>query len=1277
MQIAFPERGSSMFRKVAALAWLTAGAVWAQSNQGTITGTISDPAGAVVPSAQIEVKNTQTGLVYRGGTSGTGNYVIAVPSGIYEITVNATGFKKFVQQNVQVISATDTRKDVTLELGTANEVVTVADTAPLLKTESAEMSHLVEVKDLNELPVLTINYSNMLGPGTMGAIRNPLQSMELLPGVNFSTDNAIVVNGLPSNSEAIRIEGQEATGNIWKAMQSLSLGGGVDAIQEVNVQTSNFSAEYGQVGGGAINYTLKSGTNQYHGSAYDYFVNEALNAGLPFTDAGTQSPNKAGQHIRNAVRRNDYGFTLGGPIRIPKVYNGTNRSFFFFNFEQFRENRTTSNSIQTVPTPAYRAGDFSTSGCFAYVPGVGCAFSPPIVNTATGAPAVDPAGQTLSFGEIFDPQTTRTVNGAQVRSPFPNQQVPLSRFDPVAAKIQTFFPLPNQPGLINNYLAPAYQNWKHDTNWSFKLDHSISSTIKLGWYFSRLESNSPNANSVTEPYNAPNPTANRNVTTRVNYDQSITPTLLLHMGVGYIQQYQPTDYPTFDQSSLGMHGYFQTNRFPSIGGFFDGSNPSGTNIAAGLVNFISGGYGGHNSGGIGPAFIAFLWEEKSTANVNLTWVKGNHSFKYGGDLTVDGYPEKSGWRANGAFGINNAETADPWQNLQPFNFSVPTGFSYASFLLGLPDDIEISPNTQTKTGQHSIGLFVQDTWKVTRKLTLDYGLRYDFQTYLKEQYGRMPVTSFSTPNPTVGGRLGAVIYGASCKCDFSHNYPWAFGPRLGAAYQIDPKTVLRVGAGITYGVVQTPNGLQYSLADYYTFNSLGYGIAPATGAFENNPYPNVTWPNYDPGKQPILTAGLLPPSSPNTIFNSDARPPRTLQWSFGIQRELQKDIVVEATYVGNRGVWWSAEGLDPYQCNCLTDQLLAHYGLSRNNPSDLALLTSLISSPQAIQRGFFPAYPGMPPNQTVNQQLRPIPQWASGGPSSFLGPPSGKTWYDALQTKVTKRFSHGLSAQASFVWAHATDIGAGSEAPIFLSYNPIISDLYNTGLAKQLNQLVPPTSVVISGNYTTPGTPGDSAGLRVVSHIVRDWQLGWLLRYQNGALIETPSSSNQLINQLLRQGGFNGTPVNPDNRVPGVNPLAVDPNCGCFDPQRTLVLNPNAWAEPAPGQWGTAAPFYNDYRWQRQPAESMSFARNFPIGKERRVNLQFRVEFQNIFNRLFLSPPATGRQGVTSGGAPVTVSASPTKASAGVYTAGYCYINAVGGAGSQPRSGQAILRLTF
>jgi hypothetical protein len=444
-----------------------------------------------------------------------------------------------------------------------------------------------------------------------------------------------------------------------------------------------------------------------------------------------------------------------------------------------------------------------------------------------------------------------------------------------------------------------------------------------------------------------------------------------------------------------------------------------------------------------------------------------------------------------------------------------------------------------------------------------------------------------------------------------------------------------------------------------------------------NPHPNVTWPNFDPGKLPIPSNGLLPPASPNTIFNPSARPPRTLQWSIGVQREVRRDLVVEVSYVGNRGVWWSAEGLDQYQCNCLTDQTLAAYKLSRNNPADLSLLTSLIGSPAAIAHGFFPAYPGMPPNSTVNQQIRPVPQFASGGPSSFLGPPMGKTWYDSLQVNATKRFSHGLSAQGSFVWSKATDIGAGAEAPIFLSYNPVIQDIFNYGSNKQLNQLTRPLAVTLSGTYTTPRMPGDSLSARVVSRIARDWQLGWVLRYQSGALIEYPSSSAGLEGQLLRQGGFNGAPINGDNRVPGVNPFIsnVDPNCKCFNPQATVVLNPAAWTDPGAGQWGTSAPFTNNYRWQRQPSEAMSFARNFPFGKEDRFNFQFRMEFQNIFNRTFLSAPATGSQGAGFGG-PVTLATVPSTVN-GVYTGGYGTIATIGGAGAVPRSGQAVLRVTF
>src|SRR5581483_3604187 len=492
-------------------------------------------------------------------------------------------------------------------------------------------------------------------------------------------------------------------------------------------------------------------------------------------------------------------------------------------------------------------------------------------------------------------------------------------------------------------------------------------------------------------------------------------------------------------------------------------------------------------------------------------------------------------------------------------------------------------------------------------------------------------------------------------------------------YQINPKTVLRAGAGVTYGLVQTPAGASYQVADFQSYNASGYGISPFPDGFPaTNPY-NVVWPTFNPGLYPTPAGGYLPPGNAPFFWNPSARPPRTLQWSIGIQREVARDLVVEASYVGNRGVWWAAPGLDQIGSNSISDATLSNYGLSRNNPDDMALLGSRISDPKVIARGFLPAYAGMPPNQFLNQQLRPVPQWNT--PGSWLGPPIGKTWYDSLQVQGTKRFSHGLSANVNFVWSHAMNLGTGAETGQFVTGLPVITDMFNYANNKQLNQLTRPLALVISGTYVTPRVPGNSAGMRIASQIVRDWQLGWVLRYQSGALIQTPGAAvNQLANLMLRGAGFNPN-YNLDNYT-GAPRLNIDPNSKSFDPAVQQLLNPAAWSEPTVGQWGVSAPFYEGYRWQRQPSEAMSFARNFRIGPEGRFNLQIRAEFQNVFNRHFYAMPATGAPGFFTFS---SLTAPPSRNTAGLITGGYGTINTTTGtgAGAIPRSGQAVARFTF
>jgi len=407
-----------------------------------------------------------------------------------------------------------------------------------------------------------------------------------------------------------------------------------------------------------------------------------------------------------------------------------------------------------------------------------------------------------------------------------------------------------------------------------------------------------------------------------------------------------------------------------------------------------------------------------------------------------------------------------------------------------------------------------------------------------------------------------------------------------------------------------------------------------------------------------------------------------------------KNLVAEVSYVGNRGAYFPAPDADQMTSNSLTPQgLLANDGLNitstvKNNCpagvatggpgciTDASLLQQPLTSPlvqarfpqfanQVLINGIptTPAvYPGFPSSQSLTQALRPVPQW-NGGVLPWLGPPLGDTWYDSMQVKVTKRFSHGLQAQGNFTWAKGLVNGASSDSTYFLGGIPAENDIYNFGQNKQLNQYVAPLAMTITATYTTPKFSASGAGMRILSQVTRDWQLGTVLRYQSGALIEVPTSNQALGTQLGRatQTFYN---VNP-----GVNPFAVDPNCGCFNPQSAVALNPAAWSDVQPGQWSTSAPFYNNYRWQRQPAESLSFARNFRVGKEGKYTLQLRIEFQNVFNRLFLSAPSAGN--------PSQAVTTTTYAGQTVNNAGFGTIATLNGAGDQPRSGQAVMRFTF
>jgi len=1163
----------------------------AQSTSASLRGLVTDSSKAIIADVKIAAIRIGTNVRYDATTNQIGDYdFTSLPPGTYRIEVERPGFRSIIKPDVTLHVQDSLEINFEMTVGSVSESITVQGGAPLLKTESGELSHNVTSQRLDELPILSVN----------GSFRDPSAAIQLIPG--GSSVGGLRVNGSQGSTYRFLVEG----GDVSNGFLSGSLGmtqPSVDAIEEMSIQTSNYSAEFGQAGGGLFSLTMKSGTNRFHGSGYDYFVNEALNAAQPFIN------------VKPVNRQNDYGFTLGGPVWLPKVYDGHNKTFFFFNWEEFRQRQFTNNQLTTVPTLAYRAGDFSQA----------------LTGRNIGT---DPLGRAIIEGAIYDPSTTRPApNGQVIRDPFPNNKIPLSQMDPVALNIQALIPLPTSSGVVNNGVYP-FTTSKVASIPSLKIDHLLTPKAKVSFYWSHTGSDTsysgggglPTLITQNRPFTTESPTI------RLNVDYSLTPTLLLHFGGGYVglnfnPYSQVNDYDI--ERGLGLKGApVNVGHFPTFTG-------------------LTGSQGGSMSLGPGTGSISNPYISKPTANTSLTWVRSHHVYKAGAEMRLEGNIGRIYTNDAGAFSFSANETALPY--LQSTNIGGRTiGFPYASFLLGAVDTVNATPPLDFRLGKQQWGAFIQDSWKVTRRLTLDYGLRYDYSTYLREEHGRVLDFSPTVSNPSAGGLPGAVIFEGSgpghCNCQFAKNYPYAFGPRLGLAYQINSKTVLRAGWGILYNSTEDVNGAANTLPVTSPVGSSSFGD-PAMSLRDGIPFEPgfYQWPNLNPGQFPQGTSLNAPPVF---IDRNAGRPARQNQWSIGLQREISHNLVVEASYVGNRGVWWYSPNL--IDVNALTPQRIAAAGLDINSATDRSLLTSTLNSSTAIVRGFGnPPYSGFPLGSTVAQSLRPFPQFGS---IAGWWAPLGDTWYDSLQTKATKRFSRGLSFTTIFVWSKQLVLGSSTN-PLSESAGTSPNDVFNRKLNKSISPSDQPFVFNTSANYILPALGKN----KLLSGAVRDWTIGAFFAYSSGLPIASPPAQNNLSSLLFRN--------TLANRVPGVPLFTQDLNCHCFDPNKTLVLNPAAWTDPAAGQFGTAAPYYSDYRGQRRPTENLSLGRTFRF--KERATLNIRVDFTNVFNRTEMGNPSS-----------TNAKATPVTNNAGQYTAGFGWINTASVA-APPRQGTIVARIQF
>jgi hypothetical protein len=1236
---------------------------------------VSDASKAVIPGASIVATNSETGAKYETISTETGNYTLGqLPAGVYQLSVELPGFKKYVRQGITVQVAQTLRIDASLEVGVATDEVTVNADAPLLRTESSEVSHNVTANVLNDLPILGIGGTQS---GSAG-IRNPYAMIEMVPGTAWIPNSTVRVNGAPANSQSFRLEGQEASNTGTPGVQAQNQPS-VDAIQEVSIQTSNFAPEYGQVGGGLFNVTMKSGTNQFHGTAYDYFVNEVFNAGNPLVTGDPKG------NPRPRARRNDYGFTLGGPVDVPGVYDGHNRTFFFFNIEQYRENTTVNNLYQTVPTAAYRTGDFSSAltgkpiNCtLASTPVDLC--GPAVTVNVNSLGIIDPNGKATTYrtdplgnlmmeGMIYDPASTQMVKGVPVRTAFKNNFIRSDQWDPVATKIQGLFPATSGPfanALVSNYLNPDVQGTRITTIPSIKLDQTIGTRGKLTFYWQRTRTSNPNGNPIfgaadglPDPITTLLGTFDTASVYRLNYDHTLSPRMVLHLGAGYRDNFflvpsvtTKGEIPNYDaEVQLGLHGGITHQFFPPMSGFLS------TNGTGGMR-------------GIGGASYANAITQSPSFNTNLSLVKNSHSYKVGSEFRTEGYPPDGRSNTSGSYTFAADSTGQPFQTTATTGSN--TGFGYASFLLGQVKTVSISNPTRPRLGKKQFGIYVQDSWKVTRKLTIDYGLRYDYSTYLREQYGRAPEFSPTTPNPApgLGGILGATIFDGSgpgrCNCDIAHNYPYAFGPRFALAYQGLPKTVFRVGIGIVYGGTATNNNAAGTLAGSTatTSSPLGFGYAVTTLQqgipVSDKPRP---FPSYDADLYP--TSSPTPGPGPTFMDPNSGRPARQIQWSIGVQRELSTNLVVEATYIGNRGVWWQAPGLR--NLNAITPERLNSFGLDITNSGDRALLTSPMSNSTVAARFKLP-YPAFPTNQLLAQALRPFPQFTT---IPVYWDPMGRTWYDALQLKATKRLSHGLQVLSTFAWSKALTIGSEVGEP-----NPgttggaLVNNVFNRYQNKYLSQFDQPLLFNASLTYTTPKLRVN----KILSSAFGEWTYGAFLQYASGMPMQVPLANSNLNSYLFQGQSF-------ANRKPGVPLLTVkDLNCHCYDPNATFVLNKDAWVDPDPGAFGVSPAYYNDYRHQRRPIENINIGRTFQLTEKAKFDI--RMEFTNIFNRTLWSDPGgtTLGQSLTNATLPQTRQPLKPGQTIGNTASGFGMVTTTGFTGTQnfyPRQGVVVGRLTF
>jgi hypothetical protein len=1041
-------RGEVNVRRLTFVLLGVAALISAQEFRGAFSGSVTDAQGSAVPKAKITVTETRTNTKSTAISEGTGEYTIPfLAPGIYDISAEAPGFKTYIQHGMTLSAGEHPVVDIHLEVGATNESVTVTAESPILVTSSPSLGQVITTAEVEDIPI-NGRTPMMLDNLALGVV-STYEPGPVRPFDN-GAPNSISIGGVPATRNEVLLDGAPNAGQSNQMAYSPM----ADAVTEVRVQAFDMDASSGHTMGGTVNVVTRSGTNGLHGTAYIYNQTSAVDANTFF--------NNRNNVPRPPYHQNQYGATAGGPVLLPKLYNGRNKVFWFFGWEAMRDSDPADSPLETgnpedytaVPTAAERQGDFSA-----------------LLHLATNPVT------------IYDPNTGVLSGNLVSRTPFPNNIIPTNRLDPVALAYLKYFPQPNSNTLSNgqqNYRIVATDSDGYDNELG-RMDVSISDKNRLS-FEARHNYRAQNKNNFFD-----NP-ATGNFLYRINQGAilddvyTITPTTVLDMRLSwtrYIENHSsPAD--TVDPASLGFPGYIdsvaESKMLPYI-------TFLSTSVSAGArQSFEPLGYNGDGNN-FSDIFQAFG---------EVTKIHGNHTLKIGGDAREYRWSAYTFGNPSGTYGFNGSWTNDP-----AVSNTTIFGQDLAQFLLGIPSSGSLDLNTQNTVQNKFIGLFVNDDWRVKSNLTLNLGLRFDHDFPETERYNRSvngfdanavnPVTFpamaayQANPNPNLPAGLfrafGGLTYPTSDNRAIYHTKSHIISPRFGFAWTphvLDNKTVLRGGIGVLVDPIELPSPNQEGFSQQTTAPIPSTAIGNI--ATLSNPFPN----------------GFLAPSGSSngagtflgnniTFFNPNIINPYTIRWELSMQRQLPAQMVLEVAYIGSHTMH------EPVNTNL--NYISRNYlstSLARDNAT-INLLTGAVTNPF---KGLIPSVSAFNASTiALDQLLVPFPEFPINGVTEQNNP-VGSGYYESLNVRLQKRYGNGLILINNFIWNRMEDT---------LAYlNP--SDRRPE---KRISSDSRPLRNVMAVTYQLPIGRGRKLNLqsRWLDSLVGGWQASGVFTLQSGPVI--------------------------------------------------------------------------------------------------------------------------------------------------------------------------------